>query len=150
MNWIEKRERISFEELAIEGLYFVDGALFSYSLTLLDEEGNLPSAFFNPSWLKECKQAKIEFPSGETFDFLQSDRPENGGMVHLFDSMYLPYYDTRDTAWERVDAIGQQEEYQAHKHGDDQLELIGYYEDDHFISSLPTIQRSIVWSILSD
>jgi hypothetical protein len=131
MSWVEKKYIASFDALPIEGLHYLDGDLLARLLAL--KYGTDDIAFFNPEWLTQQKMPQVEFPSGATFELWESSRPEAGGIVHIFGEMDLPYFDTRDAAWEQAHAIAQQVGYLVNKHGEHQLELIGHDHEDQFI-----------------
>jgi hypothetical protein len=139
MSWVEKQHTSSFDALPIEGLYYLDGDLLAQLLALKYGTDDVP--FFNPEWLTQQKLPQVEFPSGAAFELWESSRPEAGGIVHIFGEMDLPYFDTRDAAWEQANAIAQQVGYLVNKRGEHQLEAIGHDEDDHFIITYDLLER---------
>ncbi|MBI1280116.1 MAG: DUF2958 domain-containing protein [Anaerolineaceae bacterium] len=57
--------------------------------------------------------------------------------------MDLPYFDTRDRAWEQANDIAEQVGYLARKHGENGLEVIGYDEGEHFLITYDNQERRI-------
>ncbi len=131
MSWYSKEQPTRLDAQTIEGLHFLDGDIFARLLTLKYRDATSP--FFNPDWLKNQKFPQVEFPSGEIFDIWESSNPAYGGIIHIYGEMDLPYFDTRDRAWEQADDIAEQVGYLARKRGEDRLEVIGHDEDEHFI-----------------
>lgn len=142
MSWIEKQQRTNFEDLPIEGLHFLDGDTFAQMLKL--KYGKVDVPFFNPDWLKNQKFPQVEFPSGESFDIWETSHTEGGGIIHIYGEMDLPYYDTRDRAWEQADDIAQQVGYLAFKRGENQLEVIGHDDEEHFLLTYDPDERRIL------
>jgi hypothetical protein len=140
MSWIEKHQRASFEDLPIHGLHFLDGDMLARLFAL--KYGAVETPFFNPDWLKEQKLPQVQFPSGLSFDIWESS-PEHGGIVHIYGEMDLPYFDTRDSAWERANNIAEQVGYLARKRGENGLEVIGYDDGEHFLITYDNQERRI-------
>ena len=140
MSWIEKRQRTSFDDLPIHGLHFLDGDMLARLFALKYGAAEMP--FFNPDWLKEQKLPQVQFPSGLSFDIWES-RPEHGGIIHIYGEMDLPYFDTRDSAWERANDIAEQVGYLARKRGENGLEVIGYDDGEHFLITYDSQERRI-------
>lgn len=138
MSWVEKHHVSNFDTLPIQGLFYLDGDTFAQYLAL--KYGKVDVPFFNPEWLKNQKMAQVQFPSGETCDIWGTSHPESGGLIHIYGEMDLPYFSTRDEAWERADDIAQQVGYLARKRGEHQLEVIGH-DDEHFIITYDTQER---------
>ena len=139
MSWIEKNQRASFDELPIHGLHFLDGDILARLFALKYNEAKTP--IFNPDWLKEQKLPQVQFPSGLTFDIWETSSPESGGIIHIYGEMDLPYFDTRDRAWEQANDIAEQVGYLARKHGENQLEVIGNDEGEHFLITYDNQER---------
>jgi len=139
MSWLEKQHPAMFDQLPIYGLQYLDGDILARVLAL--KYGEVRAPFFNPEWLKNQKMPQVQFPSGALCDIWETSRPENGGIVHLYGEMDLPYFDTRDSAWDRANDIAQQVGYLARKRGENQLEVIGHDDDEHFIITYNTGER---------
>jgi len=139
MAWIEKSQHLRLEDVPIHGLYFLDGEIFARFLALKYEGVKTP--FFNPAWLKDQKMPQVQFPSGLSMDIWETSRADSGGIVHIFGEMDLPYFDTRDRAWEQANDIAEQVGYVARRRGDDQLEVIGQDEGEHFLITYDNQER---------
>lgn len=141
MSWIEKRQRASFDDLPIHGLHYLDGDMLARLLAL--KYGNVEAPILNPDWVKQQKFPQVEFPSGLSFDIWETRSPEYGGIIHIYGEMDLPYFDTRDRAWEQANDIAEQVGYIARKRGDNQLEVIGHDDGEHFIITYDNQERRI-------
>lgn len=141
MSWIEKSAPTSFDNLPIHGLCFLNGDMLARVLTL--KYGEVETPFLNPNWLKDQKLPQVEFPSGLSFDIWETSDPERGGIVHIFGEMDLPYFDTRDRAWEQASEIAEYVGYAVVQRGEDQLEVIGHDEDEHFLITYDPQERRI-------
>ena len=141
MSWIEKRQRASFDELPIHGLHYLDGDTLVRVLAL--KYGAVETPLINPEWLKEQKLPQVQFASGLSFDIWETSTPESGGIVHIYGEMDLPYFDTRDRAWEQANDIAEQVGYLARKRGENGLEVIGHDEGEHFLITYDNQERRI-------
>lgn len=141
MSWVEKKQRTTFEELPIHGLHFLDGDLLARLLAL--KYGAVETPLFNPDWLKDQKFPQVQFPSGLSFDIWETSSPEKGGIIHIYGEMDLPYFSTRNEAWEQANDIAEQVGYLARKHGESQLEVIGQDEGEHFLITYDNQERRI-------
>jgi len=140
MSWIEKHHHSNFDNLPIHGLFYLIGERLADYFT--DTVGRMP--FFNPAWLKDQKMAQVEFPSGVECPIWESSDVKNGGIIHIFGEMDLPYFDTRDNAFHRANSIAEQVGYFANKIGDDQLEVIGHDTDEHFVITYDNLEHRMV------
>jgi hypothetical protein len=138
MSWIEKQQRTSFDELPIHGLYFLNGDVLARLLALKYGEAKTP--LINPDWLKEQKLPQVQFPSGLSLDIWESS-PEQGGIVHIYGEMDLPYFDTRDSAWKTANEISELVGYLARKRGENQLEVFGHDEGEYFLITYDNQER---------
>lgn len=141
MSWIEKRQRTTFDELPIHGLHFLDGDVLARLLAL--KYGAVETPLINPDWLKNQKLPQVQFPSGLTFDIWETSNLEHGGIVHIYGEMDLPYFDTRDSAWELANDIAEQVGYLTRKRGENQLEVIGHDIGEHFLITYDNQERRI-------
>ena len=141
MSWIEKKQRTSLDNFPIHGLHYLDGDLLARLFAL--KYGETQTPLFNTEWLKEQKLPQVQFPSGMTFDIWETGSPESGGIVHLFGEMDLPYFDTRDSAFEQANDIAEQVGYRARKRGENQLEVIGHDAGEHFLITYDNQERRI-------
>lgn len=141
MSWIEKKQRTSLDNFPIHGLHYLDGDMLARLFALKYAEAQTP--LFNPDWLKEQKLPQVQFPSGMTFDIWETSSPASGGIIHIYGEMDLPYFDTRDRAWEQANDIAEQVGYLARKRGADQLEVIGHDEGEHFLITYDNQERRI-------
>jgi len=141
MSWIEKQDSSSLDKLPIEGLFYLDGDILARILALKYSGVAVP--FFNPEWLKNQKMPQVEFPSGETFDIWETSDPQSGGIIHIYGEMDLPYFDTRDRAWEQANDIAEQVGYLARKRGENRLEVIGHDDGEHYIITYNNQERRI-------
>lgn len=139
MSWIEKRQQTSLDNKSIEGLHYLDGAILAR--WFMQHYGDARTPFFNPEWLREQKLPQIQFPSGHSFDIWESSSREQGGIVHIFGEMDLPYFDTRDNAWIQAIDIAEQVGYFVRTRDKNQLEIVGHNNEDHFIISYDNNER---------
>lgn len=146
MSWIEKKRRTTLDDLPIHGLHYFDGDVLARLFALKYAETKTP--LFNPDWLKEQKLPQVQFPSGMTFDVWETSNPESGGIVHIYGEMDLPYFDTRDRAWEQANDIAEQVGYLARKQGENQLEVIGHDAGEHFLITYDNQERRIADIVL--
>lgn len=142
MSWVEKHTSLSFDTLPIHGLQYIDGAVLGRIFLLKYGEQSMP--FFHPDWIKNQKLPQVEFPSGESFDIWETSHRESGGIIHVYGEMDLPYFDTRDRAWEQAHDIAQQVGYLVRKRGGNQLEVIGQDDDEHFLITYDHVERRMV------
>jgi len=131
MSWIEKQSHTRLDNLLIHGLHFLDGDILARILALKYSGATVP--FFNPEWLKNQKMPQVEFPSGETFDIWETSDPQSGGIIHIYGEMDLPYFSTRDEAWDRANDIAEAVGYLARKRGENGLEVIGHDDGEHYL-----------------
>lgn len=141
MAWVEKSQSTRFDELLIYGLHFLDGAILARWFEIKYDA--VESPFFHPDWLKNQKLPQIQFPSGLLFDIGETDNLVQGGIVHIFGEMDLPYFDTRDNAWGLASDIAEQVGYRARKRGADQLEVRGEDQGEHFLITYDNQSRRI-------
>lgn len=141
MSWIEKKQHTTLDDLPIHGLHYLDGNMLARLFALKYAEAKTP--LFNPEWLKEQKVPQVQFPSGMTFDIWETSSPESGGIVHIYGEMDLPYFDTRDRAWEQANDIADQVGYIARKWGENSLEVIGHDAREHFLITYDNQERRI-------
>ena len=142
MTWIEKDRPTSFDDVPIHGLHFLDGDIFAQFLALKYEAVETP--FFNPAWLERQKRPQVEFPSGLSLDIGETSQPERGGIVHVFGEMDLPYFDSRDRAWAQAADIAEQVGYAAIRRGENQLEVIGHDDGEHYLITYDNAERRMV------
>lgn len=139
MSWLEKQHPAMFDTLPIYGLQYLDGDTLAQALAIKYGEVRMP--FFNPEWLKNQKMPQVQFPSGELCDIWETGRPESGGIIHIYGEMDLPYFDMRDSAWDRANDIAEQVGYVARKRSDNQLEVIGHDDNEHFLITYNNDER---------
>lgn len=139
MAWIEKSTPTSFDSLPIHGLCFLYGDVLARALT--EKYGAVETPFFNANWLKDQKLPQVEFPSRVSFDIWEVSTPERGGIIHLFGEMDLPYFDTRDSAWDEANSIAEQVGYFASMRGENQLVVVGHDDDEQFIITYDNVER---------
>lgn len=119
MGWSKKEEPTPFDGLPLSGLFFLDGDILA--------------RLWGRDWTVGEKFPMIAFPSGEEFQIWESSNPERGGIVHIFGEMDLPLKGTRDEAYAQACHVGEQCGYIARKIGDNQLEVWGNDDDEHFL-----------------
>ena len=85
MSWIEKDQSASFENQALEGLFFLDGDVIAAEIGL--------------DWTRGQKFPRLAFPSGLKFDLWEG---RNSPIVHLFGELDLALHATRDEAFEHA------------------------------------------------
>lgn len=141
MSWIEKRQPTHFDGLPIHGLHFIDGDTLARLFAI--QYGAVQAQIFNPEWLQNQKLPQVEFPSGLTFDIWETTNRDQGGIIHIYGEMDLPYFDTRDTAWELANDIAEQVGYRARKRGENQIEVIGHDEDEQYLVTYDNQERRI-------
>lgn len=139
MSWLEKSVSTAFDHLPIYGLCFLSGDLLARAL--LSKDGAVETSSFNPNWLKDQKLPQVEFPSGLSFDIWEVSTPERGGTIHLFGEMDLPYFDTRDSAWDKANAIAEQVGYLVSTRRENQLVVAGHDDDEQFIITYDNAER---------
>lgn len=142
MSWIEKSASTSFDSLPIYGLCFLNGDVLARLLSL--KYGDVETPFFNPNWLKDQKLPQVEFPSGLSFDIWEISDSERGGILHLFGEMDLPYFDTRDSAWDAASHIAEQVGYAVRKRGESQLVLIGHDDEERYLITYDDAERRMM------
>jgi hypothetical protein len=121
MSWTEKEKPTPFDEQPIRGLYFLDGDVLAHSI--------------GRDWTAGQKYPMVAFPSGKSCELWESSNPQHVGIVHIYGEMDLPLHDTRDEAFERANHIAEQCGYLARRVGEDQLEVWGHDDDEHFMVS---------------
>lgn len=114
MTWYRKEQPAPFDEIPLEGVFFLDGDLLATRLT------------------KNQKYAMVAFPSGLQFPIWESGSPECGGIVHFFGEFDLPYYSTADEAYSQAQDIAEQCGYVVKRVGDNQLEVWGQTAEEHY------------------
>ena len=131
MSWYEKSHITPLEslELPIHGLMFLDGDILA--------------KLFGYKFLEGQKLPMIAFPSGSEFQIWESGQPGNG-VVHLFGEMDLSYRSDRDSAYNHANNIAEQVGYLAHKVGDNQLEVIGQDDGEHYLITYDNAERRMV------
>ncbi len=139
MSWVEKNQRTSFDNVPIDGLYYLSGDLLAQLFA-----GHHGFPFFNPEWLKGQKMPQVQFPSGQSFDIWETSVPQAGGIIHIFGEMDLPYFSTRDDAWALVSSIAEQVGYAAIQHGADTIEVQGHDTDEHYLITFDNSERRIL------
>jgi len=119
MGWSKKEEPTPFDGMPLSGLFFLDGDILA--------------RLWGRDWTAGEKFPMIAFPSGEEFEIWESGNPARGGIVHIFGEMDLPLKGMRDEAYAQASYIGEQCGYVARKIGDNQLEVWGNDDDEHFL-----------------
>ncbi|WP_238626084.1 DUF2958 domain-containing protein [Aggregatilinea lenta] len=119
MAWFKKEEPTPFDELPLAGLFFLDGDVLA--------------KLWGRDWTAGEKYPMIAFPSGEEFELWASGNPEKGGIVHIFGEMDLPFRSTRDEAFRQANHVGEQCGYITRQIGENQLEVWGNDDDEHFL-----------------
>lgn len=141
MTWVEKSQHLSVEDLPIQGLHLLDGDVILAFLQL--KYGAVETPLFNPARLQAQKRPQVEFPSGLTLDVEERTQAEHGVVIHLFGEMDLPYFDTREHAWQEANEIAECVGYFATRRGTNQLEVIGHDEGEHFLITYDNQERHI-------
>ena len=119
MGWSKKEEPTPFDGMPLSGLFFLDGDILA--------------KLWGRDWTAGEKFPMIAFPSGEEFQIWESSNPERGGIVHIFGEMDLPLKGNRDEAYAQACHVGEQCGYVARQIGDNQLEVWGNDDDEHFL-----------------
>lgn len=119
MGWSKKEEPTPFDGMPLSGLFFLDGDILA--------------RLWGRDWTVGEKFPMIAFPSGEEFQIWESSDPERGGIVHIFGEMDLPLKGTRDEAYTQASYVGEQCGYIARQIGENQLEVWGNDDDEHFL-----------------
>ncbi|MCZ7554595.1 MAG: DUF2958 domain-containing protein [Anaerolineales bacterium] len=119
MGWVKKEAPTPFDEVPLAGLFFLDGDVLA--------------RLWGRDWTAGEKFPMIAFPSGEEFQIWESSNPERGGIVHIFGEMDLPLKGTRDEAYAQASDVGEQCGYIARQIGENQLEVWGNDDDEHFL-----------------
>ena len=129
MAWIEKGQSTSFEHEPIEGLYFIDG--------------DAVAALIKPDWTKGEKFPKIAFPSGQDFEIWEGS---GSPIIHIYGEMDLRLKDTRDAAYQYANYVAEQCGYLVAPVGDNQLEVIGTDDEEHFLLTYDS-ERGVIADI---
>jgi len=112
MAWYSKEQHTRFDALPMDGLYF--------------EIGDLQRA--TKEWTTGKKCPKVMFPSGHSYELVEASPAPDDVFVRLFDEIDLPYYGTRDYAFQRInDALSHSDRllYFVHKIDEDGLIVWG-------------------------
>jgi hypothetical protein len=88
MPWYSKEQLTPFDASAIPGLEFLHGDVLSRK--------------YKQAWLEGKKYPLITFPSGLKRELWEGFTQGNGGLVHIFGELELPYNSTIEEAYERV------------------------------------------------
>lgn len=115
MSWFSKEQPTPFDNLPIEGLFFLDGDLLTH---------RIPQPY-----TKGEKFPMIAFPSGIHCELWVSSDPK-GGIVHLFGEMDVSLNDTRDHAYAYAVSIADMLGYRVNKVGTNQIDVHGD-DDEH-------------------
>ncbi|GAB5491996.1 MAG: hypothetical protein Phog2KO_22110 [Phototrophicaceae bacterium] len=118
MPWTKKEQSTPFDKLPIEGLHFLDGDVMAIA--------------FQKAYLSGEKYPLIEFPSGSVFTIWENSNPSDV-TVHLFGEMDLPHNQNREEAFETALKIADVLGYVVKKREDNQLELHGFADEEHFL-----------------
>jgi hypothetical protein len=116
MTWMPKEQPTPFDNLDIEGLYFLVGDILARDMMV--------------DWTKGQKYPMLKFPSGLPCEIWESSDPTNP-TVHVFGEFDLSYRSTRDAAYAHAAYVAEQVGATARKVGKNQLELWGY--DGHVL-----------------
>lgn len=123
MGWSEKYEPTPFDNLPLEGLFFLYG-------DLLAARGE--------------KYPMICFPSGSECDLWETSDPKRIGVVHIFGEMDLPLGGDCEEAFTQAKEVADACGYAVRKIAEDRLEVWGHDTYDHFILVYDNPQRRIV------
>jgi len=131
MSWYEKSHttRLESADLPIHGLMFLDGDLLA--------------KLFSYKFLEGQKFPQIAFPSSLDFEIWESHEAGNG-IIHLFGEIDLNYRSDRDAAYTHAKNIAEQVGYLAHKVGENQLEVIGQDDGEHYLITYDNAERRMV------
>lgn len=130
MGWVEKEQATPFDNLPIQGLFYLDGDMLA--------------RLIRRNWTVGEKLPMIAFPSGKECEVWETSNPEAEGIVHVFGEMDLPYRDTRDRAFEQANDIAEQCGYVVRKTGDDRLEVWGSDDDEHYAIIYDNTDRQMI------
>lgn len=141
MAWVEKERKTSLDEFPIHGLFFLDGDVVARFLALkyADEE----SFNFNSAWLQGHKSARIELPSGTSFEAWESS-PEAEATIHLFGEMDMSYRSTRDEALAHAKNIAEVLGYAVRARGETQLDVWSVEDDERFTLTYDNADRRLI------
>lgn len=89
MSWFSKEQATPFDMRPIEGLFFVDGDMYS---VVVERENRLG-----------LKYPKISFPSGRAYEVYE--REEQQVWVHLFGEVAVPLFADRDRAFRHLQTL---------------------------------------------
>jgi len=131
MGWIEKEKPTPFDKLPIDGLFFLSGdALAIILLKHLQLEGkNIEGKKIGT---EGYKMPKIAFPSGETFQLFEGSDPAKP-TIHIFGEMDLQLYSTIDEGTTHARDIAEQVGYAVQQIGENQLEVKGFDNGEHYL-----------------
>lgn len=124
MSWHEKAHTLPFDNRDIHGLHYLDGDVMARTMGI--------------PYLAGQKYPVIEFPSGYLADAWEVRNETLGAVVHLFGEMDLPYFVSRDDAFDLASDIAAVVGYRVKKRGQDELELSGHDVDEHLLIRFDT------------
>lgn len=104
MSWYHKEQSTPFDNLPIDGLEFLSGAILAQ--------------LFKQEHLNNQKYPVIHFPSGLTRELVHY---EQGRAIHLFGGLALPQAASRDEAYTQVQPVVQESGYELARQGTDWL-----------------------------
>ena len=119
MSWYRKQDATPFDQVAIAGLFFLDGDIVS-------------RATYN-QWTVGMKFPLIAFPSGVTREVWSFTSDPHDLLVHLFGELDLRLFSDRDAGFRQAFSIAEQVGYGVKKRGDSELELVSHAVDEHLI-----------------
>jgi Protein of unknown function (DUF2958) len=97
-------------------------------------DGDVVARLTREEWTKGEKFPMLIFPSRLIFEVSESgDSARDGCIVHLFESLELPFHSTRDDAFLHAKQIADEVGYRVYKHDTDKLEVMGTFADPHLL-----------------
>lgn len=127
MGWTEQHEPSPFDDLPIEGLFFLYGDLMA-------AQGE--------------KYPMICFPSGSECDVWETSDPKQVATVHIFGEFDLPLGSDCEEAFTQAKDIAYACGYVVQKTTQDRLEVWGHDQWDHFIVVYDNSKRrmtDVIW-----
>jgi len=142
MSWYEKDKSTPFDSQPIDGLFFLNGdALALILLKKLEAKGIAISG--KKVGTEGYKMPKIGFPSGETFQLFEGSDPTKPN-IHIFGEMDLELYATIEEGTAHAQDIAEQVGYAVTRVGENQLEVKGSDEGQHYLLTYNAEKRRIV------
>lgn len=112
MGWLEKEHPTPFDDSRIEGLQFLHGDVLAQK--------------YKQEWVKGKKYPLIRFPSEIEREAIGRSEGDGDIAVHLLGNLKLPYYSTRDAAFNATMPTAHEQGYHLMKGGEGELVVANF------------------------